>query len=305
MQPKEFRVSTSRSAATILIFMVMCTQGIAGPAASNQDIKQGYSPDISVLKRMTPADAIRILPRVLHDQNANAGGNGVKLWKGTVLKIEGELLIDDIDEINVVHNKHLVFVGRNGKRFTIPERLEYISATTCIVSDNVAVQFRWAYYLTYFDAENAKQFVDALFVLQQTAFMDEQAALAEWAAARDKDKIQNETRFKKAAQEYRDAVVKPILSEDAVKLKAQAEEAVREERFIEAANLYAKALDIAPWWAKGHFDHALVLGNMGEYRTAMLEMKRYLRLAPDAPDVRDAREKIKVWDMYLSIRPLD
>ena len=102
--------------------------------------------------------------------------------------------------------------------------------------------------------------------------------------------------FQEIAAKYRTANPKPQLPEEARKFKVQAEFAVQEKQFTNAADLYGKALDIAPWWPEGHFNRALILGETKKYWDAMREMKRYLLLVPDAPDARAAQDKIYVWD---------
>jgi hypothetical protein len=86
------------------------------------------------------------------------------------------------------------------------------------------------------------------------------------------------------------------LPEEANKYKVQAEDAVRDKQFDDAADLYAKALKIAPWWPVGRFNRALVLGETGDYGDAMREMKFYLQLVPDAPNARAAQDKIYTWE---------
>jgi regulator of sirC expression with transglutaminase-like and TPR domain len=102
--------------------------------------------------------------------------------------------------------------------------------------------------------------------------------------------------FEGQAKSYRDALVKPVPGEDVRRYQVQAQAAVSEAHFQEAAALYAKALDLAPWWPDGHFDRAIVLGETGGYRVAILEMKHYLQLIPDAKDGRVAQDKIYEWE---------
>ena len=102
--------------------------------------------------------------------------------------------------------------------------------------------------------------------------------------------------FQDVAAKYLAASPKPVLSEEAHKFKVQAEFAVQEKRLDKAIELYGKALDIAPWWPEGHYNLALVLGETRKYRDAMREMKRYLLLAPDAPEARTAQDKIYQWE---------
>ena len=107
---------------------------------------------------------------------------------------------------------------------------------------------------------------------------------------------QEETRFENVAKDYHNAVTKPTLLEEAHKYKVQAEGAVRDKQFADAAQLYGKALDIAPWWPEGHFNRAIVLAETKYYLGAIREMKRYLTLVPDAPDARAAQDKIYDWE---------
>lgn len=104
-----------------------------------------------------------------------------------------------------------------------------------------------------------------------------------------------EARFERAVQEYLASASKPMLGEEARSFKVQAEDAVKNKRFEDAADLYAEALQVAPWWPEGHFNRALTLGELKEFDTAVFEMKRYLRLAPDAANARAAQDKMYVW----------
>ena len=105
-----------------------------------------------------------------------------------------------------------------------------------------------------------------------------------------------EEKFHEAVASYHAANPKPELPEEARKFKIQAEGAIRDNDFEGAASLYGQAVDIAPWWPEGHFNRALVLGEVKEYSLAIVEMKRYLLLNPNAPDARAAQDKIYDWE---------
>ena len=94
--------------------------------------------------------------------------------------------------------------------------------------------------------------------------------------------------------------IRPALPEEARKLKVQAEAAFRDGRFDAASQLYGETLNIAPWWAEGHSELGLLLGASGHYSQAIREMKRYVALAPNAPDIRNAQDKIYEWEQKLS-----
>jgi hypothetical protein len=101
--------------------------------------------------------------------------------------------------------------------------------------------------------------------------------------------------FEAQAQAYRAAATKPELPESAREFKVRAESAVAEKRFLDAVEAYDRALQIAPWWPQGHFNAALVLGELKTYGLAVQEMQRYLALVPDAANARQAQDKIYAW----------
>ncbi len=107
--------------------------------------------------------------------------------------------------------------------------------------------------------------------------------------------------FKETATKYLSMPVKPKLPEEARKLKVQAEELLREKKFRDAVERYGSALEFAPWWPEGHFNRALILAECNCYEEAILEMHRYLQLAPEASDSRAARDQIYKWEDKVKI----
>lgn len=105
-----------------------------------------------------------------------------------------------------------------------------------------------------------------------------------------------ELHFDATVKAYREASPKPTLPEEARRFKVQAENAVNNKQFEDAADYYEQAIEIAPWWPESHFNRALVLGETKEYQQAIIEMKRYLLLVPNAPDARAVQDKIYVWE---------
>ena len=69
----------------------------------------------------------------------------------------------------------------------------------------------------------------------------------------------------------------------------------------EAANFYEEALSPAPWWPLGHINRALVLGEIENYESAIVEMKRYLLLVPDVANARAAQDKIYDWERKAGV----
>lgn len=138
-----------------------------------------------------------------------------------------------------------------------------------------------------------KLYNDALLVPQ---FLTELKGEPERVAKRKEAERVEEVRFQAALRDYLAAPIKPLLPESARKYKVQAESAVSDKNFAEAALLFRQALENAPWWPEGHFNLALILGETQEFDTAITEMKRYLALVPGAPNARAAQDKIYVWE---------
>lgn len=103
--------------------------------------------------------------------------------------------------------------------------------------------------------------------------------------------------FAASLTDYRNkAASGTAIPEEANKYKVQAEGAVRDKDFDDAADLYAAALKVAPWWPAGHFNRALVLGELEDYAAARREMGYYLQLVPEAANARAAQDKIYQWE---------
>lgn len=129
----------------------------------------------------------------------------------------------------------------------------------------------------------AADMAQALYRLQHGA-SDVRAARAEARA------------FEALADEYLRIDVKPELPEEARRLEVQAKTKLLRQRPEAAAELYARALEIAPWWPQGHRERAHILAELSRLEEAVVEMKRYLRLAPGAADAREARDRLFRWE---------
>jgi tetratricopeptide (TPR) repeat protein len=105
-----------------------------------------------------------------------------------------------------------------------------------------------------------------------------------------------EAAFQEEARKYRDMKVKPALPEEAHKYSVQGDFAVEKKNLPAAADRYADALKVAPWWPEGHFKRGLVLADLEQYDEAISEMKRYLLLAPNGTDARAAQDNIYKWE---------
>lgn len=64
------------------------------------------------------------------------------------------------------------------------------------------------------------------------------------------------------------------------------------EDFNRVIGEYIKALKIAPWWADGYFNLALVFEKAERIDLAILNVKLYLTVKPNAPDTKAFRQKL-------------
>ena len=89
---------------------------------------------------------------------------------------------------------------------------------------------------------------------------------------------------------------KPELPELARKYMVQAKTATEEKNYNEAISLWNKAIGVAPYYPLSYFNRALLKEIQNNYRGASDDVKKYLELSPDAPNARDAQDKIYEWE---------
>lgn len=83
------------------------------------------------------------------------------------------------------------------------------------------------------------------------------------------------------------------------RVQVQVEALLREGRALEAARMYRDRLQTAASWAEGHYNLALLYGELELYPEAVNEMRRYLHLAPGAADARAAQDQIYQWEALV------
>jgi hypothetical protein len=141
-----------------------------------------------------------------------------------------------------------------------------------------AVRYNGAHEITEIES---KQLADAFVVLRNEAVKVSQADDAKFAAA---------------VQQYQSMAVKPALPEDARRFAVQAQGAIKDNDFAGAAAYFQQALNVAPWWPEGHYQRAILLSGLDDFDGAIVEMKRYLTLAPNAANARASQDKIYDWE---------
>ncbi len=144
------------------------------------------------------------------------------------------------------------------------------------MSGMVPLQFVWS------DEENAQNFADAFNRLVYAAYRNEEPA-----------ELQT---FSAAAKAWRENPLKPPLCPEADRARILAENAIKEKNLDAAIKHYESGLEAQPMWPAGWFNLALIYAEQNNYADATDRMKHYVELAPDAPDAKDAREQMIIWE---------
>lgn len=93
--------------------------------------------------------------------------------------------------------------------------------------------------------------------------------------------------------------VKPAVPEYVRKLTVQATSFVEDKNYSQAIEYYQRALTACPYYPLARFNMAMLHATMRDFRSAILQMNAYMRLAPDAPDIRAAQDKIYEWELRV------
>lgn len=135
------------------------------------------------------------------------------------------------------------------------------------------------------DLPGAQRLADDLFMVQQTLQREHNARLA---------------LFEQKAAQYRASRIKPQVSEAQRKFIVQANTLNQRKDYAGAVKLYLKAIDFDPVsYPAAYFNLALLSAQLKRYNKAISYMQQYLFLVPDAPDARDAKDKIYEWEILM------
>jgi tetratricopeptide (TPR) repeat protein len=105
--------------------------------------------------------------------------------------------------------------------------------------------------------------------------------------------------FQRRAAAWRALPVRPPLSEAVRKQQLLAEDAYNQKQFEVAAAAYDSGTEFDPMWPEGHFNAAFLYGELKEYEDAIWHMRCYLELLPNAPDSKNARDQMLLWQAKL------
>jgi len=109
--------------------------------------------------------------------------------------------------------------------------------------------------------------------------------------------IEELQRFKQIADNYHTITEKPAFSEEQRKYIVQANALNDNKDYTAAIQYYDKAIALNPVsYPAGYYNLALIASLAGNYNYAILNMKKYLLLLPNAPDAREAQDKIYGWE---------
>ncbi len=254
--------AVARSASALLVLLPLATVALAGCATSID----------------APSAATAATQPVMTYERADTI---VKSFDGTICPANFVTFACFYAGIDVAAGR-LVFVGTHGDRsHAVPlAGLRAETGSRGLGMSVVRVDGTWDLLITGEGRETAARLLaDALTQLPLRA---EQI----WAS---------QALFPIIARAYRSRPVKPVPGEDVRRLAVQADDAVKQEQFADAARLYGQIVAIAPWWPAGHYNAASILAEGGAFHDAVIEMQHYLALVPDAPNARQMQDKISVW----------
>ena len=134
----------------------------------------------------------------------------------------------------------------------------------------------------------AQKAADALFFMQQ-------------ALKKFEEEQQNKlARFEPIAAQYRALASKPSVPEEQRRLIVQANALSQQKKYDKAIEQYLKALELNPTsFPAAYFNLALLNEKLNRPLSAIIYMKHYLLLEPQAKDARSAQDKIYEWELML------
>jgi len=154
--------------------------------------------------------------------------------------------------------------------------------------DVYVIYFKGWLSLIHYDLAGAQRVADGLYFIQQ-----------QLKAQKGQDDRQLAL-FETKAAEYRALKVKPPVSEEQRRLIVQANALSQQKEYSRAITLYHKAIDLDPMaYPAAYFNMALLSAQLRQFYPAIVQMKKYLLLEPEARDARSAQDKIYEWEILM------
>lgn len=109
--------------------------------------------------------------------------------------------------------------------------------------------------------------------------------------------------FEPRAEAYRAEKVKPQVPEEQRRYIVQANSWAEQKNYAMALAMYAKVLEINPVsYPAAYYNMALMHAQEKRFYAAIVSMKKYLLLVPEAQDARAAQDKIYEWEGIAGVR---
>jgi tetratricopeptide (TPR) repeat protein len=106
--------------------------------------------------------------------------------------------------------------------------------------------------------------------------------------------------FNAIASEYRSLKVKPSISEEQRRFIVQANLLNEKKEYLKALIFYEKVFQLNPVsYPGGYSNSALIASQIQRYSYAIMNMKKYLMLVPEADDARSVQDKIYEWELEI------
>jgi tetratricopeptide (TPR) repeat protein len=107
--------------------------------------------------------------------------------------------------------------------------------------------------------------------------------------------------FKPLAIEYQASSEKPAMNGEQRKLFVQGNAMNKQLDYEDALSYYDKAFSLNPVsYPQGYYNYALIAALAEKYELAILNMKKYLLLMPNATDSVSAQDKIYEWEAIMT-----
>jgi tetratricopeptide (TPR) repeat protein len=136
---------------------------------------------------------------------------------------------------------------------------------------------------------DAQSFADAVMAMRHYSS-------SQYLADKATDEAKADADFQEKAKAWRALPQKPKIPEKIRRFRILAEDATESKDFEKAVDYYEQGLAIEPMWPVGQFNAAIIYGELKDYDRAIIHMKRYLELEPNAKDNRACQDKIYLWE---------
>jgi tetratricopeptide (TPR) repeat protein len=179
-------------------------------------------------------------------------------------------------------NQQLSYHFAKIQKLTVEKKECFVTA---LGADDLAIRRLEGTSLYWPSRDVGQRFVDAVMAVR---YWTSSGALADDVVA-FKD-------FQEKAKAWKALAQKPVLAEDARRFKVRAEDSAQKKDWENAVKSYEQGLAIEPLCPDGQLNAARIYGELHAAALAVMHMKRYLELCPDAPDAQKCRDQMYIWE---------